>query len=126
LTRLTGSEIQGSAIGVIGPGEVGKEFAKKDLTLGMIVYGFDIVKYEEFLNEYKEIIFKDNIDEVFEKADVISLHLPHISKTDKLINSEVLFSKLRRKPIIINTSRVKLIDVDALILALTQGKIKGG
>lgn len=122
--RLTGSEIQGSVMGIIGLGSVGKELSKKALALGMIVYAFDLVKDEEFLNEYKEIIFKENLDDIYANADIISLHLPHTLKTDKLINNEV-FLKLKRKPIIINTSRGKLIDVDALILALNKGRIKG-
>jgi D-3-phosphoglycerate dehydrogenase / 2-oxoglutarate reductase len=121
--RLTGSEIQGSVMGIVGLGSVGKELSKKALALGMIVYAFDLVKDEQFLNEYKEIIFKENLDEIYQNADIISLHLPHTLKTDKLINSEV-FLKLKRKPIIINTSRGKLIDTDALILALNKGYIK--
>jgi D-3-phosphoglycerate dehydrogenase len=118
--RLTGNEIEGSTIGIIGLGSVGKELAKKSLALGMSVYCFDLYKDEDFLSQ-----FNDNINDIYENSDVISLHIPHTSKTDKLINKEVLFSKMKKNPIIINTSRGKLIDTDSLIDAIQKDQIKG-
>lgn len=123
--RLTGNEIQGSTIGIIGLGSVGKELAKKALALGMTVYGFDLFKDENFLTQHKEVVFTENINDIYENCDVLSLHIPHTPNTDKLIDKEVLFSKLKRNPIIINTSRGKLIDTDSLIKAIEGGQIKG-
>ena len=123
--RLTGNEIQGSTIGIIGLGSVGKELAIKSIALGMNVYGFDLFKDEDFLSQYKEVVFTENINDIYEKSDVISLHIPHTSKTERLINREVLFSKMKRNPIIINTSRGKLIDTDSLIDAIQKEQIKG-
>ena len=123
--RLIGNEIQGCTIGIIGLGSVGKELAKKSIALGMNVYGFDLFKDEDFLSEHKEIFFTENINDIYEKSDVISLHIPHTSKTEKLINREVLFSKIKRNPIIINTSRGKLIDTDSLVDAIKKEQIKG-
>jgi D-3-phosphoglycerate dehydrogenase len=123
--RLTGNEIEGSTIGIIGLGSVGKELAKKSLALGMSVYCFDIYKDEDFLSQFNDIIFTENIDDIYENSDVISLHIPHTPKTDKLINKEVLFAKIKKNPIIINTSRGKLIDTDSLIDAIEKDQIKG-
>ena len=123
--RLTGNEIEGSTIGIIGLGSVGKELAKKSLALGMSVYCFDLYKDEDFLSQFNDIVFTDNINDIYENSDVISLHIPHTSKTDKLINKEVLFSKMKKNPIIINTSRGKLIDTDSLIDAIQKDQIKG-
>ena len=123
--RLTGNEIEGSTIGIIGLGSVGKELAKKSLALGMSVYCFDLYKDEDFLTQFNDIVFTDNINDIYENSDVISLHIPHTSKTDKLINKEVLFSKMKKNPIIINTSRGKLIDTDSLIDAIQKDQIKG-
>jgi D-3-phosphoglycerate dehydrogenase / 2-oxoglutarate reductase len=123
--RLIGNEIQGSTIGIIGLGSVGKELAKKSIALGMNVYGFDLFKDENFLSQYKEVVFTENINDIYEKSDVISLHIPHTSKTEQLINRDVLFSKMKRNPIIINTSRGKLIDADSLIDAIKKEQIKG-
>lgn len=123
--RLIGNEIEGSTIGIIGLGSVGKELAKKSLALGMRVYCFDLYKDEDFLSQFNDIVFTNNINDIYENSDVISLHIPHTSKTDKLINKEVLFSKMKKNPIIINTSRGKLIDTNSLIDAIEKDKIKG-
>jgi D-3-phosphoglycerate dehydrogenase len=123
--RLIGNEIEGSTIGIIGLGSVGKELAKKSLALGMGVYCFYIYKDEGFLSQFNDIIFTENIDDIYENSDVISLHIPHTPKTDKLINKEVLFAKIKKNPIIINTSRGKLIDTDSLIDAIEKDQIKG-
>lgn len=123
--RLIGNEIEGKVIGIIGLGAVGKELAKKSLALGMTVLGFDLFKDEEFLSKYDAMNFVNNLEEIYEKADVISLHLPHTSKTEHMINRDVLFNKLKRKPILINTARGMLIDSLALIEALKENKLKG-
>ena len=123
--RLTGNEIEGSTMGIIGLGSVGKALAKKSLALGMSVYCFDVYRDEDFLSQFKDIVFAKNIDDIYEKADVISLHVPHTSVTNKLINREVLFTKMLKKPIIINTSRGKLVDIDSLIEAIEKDAIRG-
>jgi D-3-phosphoglycerate dehydrogenase len=123
--RLTGNEIQGKTIGIIGLGAVGKELVKKSLALGMTVIGFDLFKNEAFLEAYPEIIFTENIEDIYANADVISLHIPHTPLSEKLINTDVIFNKLKKNPIIINTSRGMLIDVDAVIKGLSEDKIRG-
>lgn len=123
--RLIGNEIEGKTIGIIGLGSVGKELAKKSFALGMVVHCFDLHKDEDFLAQFNEIIFTENINDIYQKSDIISLHIPHTTKTDKLINREVLFSKMKKNPIIINTSRGKLIDTDSLIDAIEKDQIKG-
>ena len=123
--RLIGNEIEGSTIGIIGLGSVGKELAKKSLALGMSVYCFDLYKNEDFLSQFNDIVFTEKINDIYENSDIISLHIPHTPKTDKLINKEVLFSKMKKNPIIINTSRGKLIDTDSLIDAIEKNQIKG-
>lgn len=123
--RWVGSEIEGKTIGIIGLGAVGKELAKKSSALGMKVLGFDLFKDETFLLKYDEVTFVDSLDVIFQQADVISLHLPHTSKTEHLISREVIFNKLKKKPILINTARGMLVDSVALIEGLKENKIKG-
>jgi D-3-phosphoglycerate dehydrogenase len=123
--RLTGNEIQGKTIGIIGLGAVGKELVKKSLALGMNVIGFDLLKNEAFLEAYPKLVFTENIENIYENTDVISLHIPHTPQSEKLINEDVIFNKLKKNPIIINTSRGMLIDVDAVIKGLADGKIRG-
>jgi D-3-phosphoglycerate dehydrogenase len=121
--RWVGSEIEGRTIGIIGLGAVGKELAKKSSALGMKVLSFDVNKDEAFLSKYDEVTFVDSLDLIFEQADVISLHLPHTPKTENLISREVIFNKLKRSPILINTARGMLVDSVALIEGLKEKKI---
>jgi D-3-phosphoglycerate dehydrogenase len=124
-SRITGNEIQGKTIGIIGLGSVGKELVKKSLALGMKVIGFDLVRNDAFLETYPDMIFTENIEDIYTNSDVISLHIPHTAQSEKLINEEVIFKKLKKNPIIINTSRGMLIDVDAVIKGLDSGNIRG-
>ena len=123
--RGIGFEIQGKTLGIIGLGAVGKELGKKASALGMKVIAFDIFKDQEFLDKYSEISFTSNIDDIYSKCDVISLHLPHTNQTDKLINDIVINTKLKKQPIIINTARGKLIDPIAVIYGIKNKLIKG-
>ena len=123
--RWVGNEIQGKTIGIIGLGAVGKELAKKASALGLKVLGFDLFKDEFFLSKYEEVTFVESLEKIYSEADVISLHLPHTPKTEHLISEDVIFNKLKKQPIIINTARGKLIDSLALIKGLKQNKVKG-
>lgn len=123
--RGIGSEIQGKTLGIIGLGAVGRELGKKAGALGMKVMAYDIIKDQEFLDKYSEINFTTDIDDIYSKCDVISLHLPHTKQTDKLINDIVITTKLKKQPIIINTARGKLIDPVAVISGIKNKLIKG-
>ena len=123
--RGIGSEIQGKTLGIIGLGAVGKELAKKASSLGMKVMAYDIFKDQEFLDKYSVINFTTDIDDIYSKCDVISLHLPHTKQTDKIINDIVITTKLKKQPIIINTARGKLIDPSAIISGIKNKLIKG-
>ena len=123
--RGIGSEIQGKTLGIVGLGSVGKELGKKASALGMNVLAFDIFKDQEFLDQYSEISFTSDIDDIYSKCDVISLHLPHTKQTDKLINDIVINTKLKKQPIIINTARGKLVDPVAVIYGVKNKLISG-
>jgi D-3-phosphoglycerate dehydrogenase len=123
--RGIGSEIKGKTLGIIGLGAVGKELGKKASALGMKVMAYDIIKDKEFLDQYSNISFSTEIDDIYSKCDVISLHLPHTKQTDKLINDVVITKKLKKQPIIINTARGKLIEPSAIISGIKNKLIKG-
>ena len=123
--REIGSEIQGKTMGIIGLGAVGKELGKKASALGMKVLAYDVFKDQGFLDKHPDIGFTRDIDDIYSKCDIISLHLPHTKLTDKLINNIVITTKLKKQPIIINTSRGKLIDPYAVISGIKNKYIKG-
>ena len=123
--RLTGNEIFGKTIGIIGLGAIGKELAKRSSALGLNVMTHDIVKDESFLNDHNKVLFVDDINQIYSEADIISLHIPHTTTTERIINTQVIEEKLKKNPIIINTSRGMLIDTEAMIAGLKKGKVRG-
>ncbi len=123
--RWVGHEIQGKTLGIVGLGAVGKELAKKALALGMHVMAFDIHKDQGFLMEHQAIKFVSSLSVLYKDADVISLHLPHTSTTEHMINEHVIFNEMGKSPILINTSRGMLVDPQAVINGLEKGKLRG-
>ncbi len=123
--RWVGHEIQGKTIGIVGLGAVGKELAKKANALGMQVLAFDIFEDKEFLDLYSDIKFVSDLNKIYEQADVISLHLPHTKQTEHMISEKVIFEKLKKSPILINTARGMLVDSNAIIKGLKENKLRG-
>lgn len=124
-TRLIGIEVFGRTIGIIGLGAIGKELAKKSDALGLTVLAFDIHKDEDFLKAYPHVKFVDSLDEIYQAADYISLHLPHNKHTKNMISEEVISNKLAKSPIIVNTARGKLVDSNAIVQGLRNKNIRG-
>lgn len=123
--RLTGTEIHNKTFAIVGLGAIGKEVAKRALAFGMKVLVFDIRKNREFLDQYKEVEFVDDLSEVYTRADIISLHVPHNDSTEHMIDRDVIFNKIKKSPILINTSRGKLVVAEAIIEGLKSQKLKG-
>jgi D-3-phosphoglycerate dehydrogenase len=114
-----GIELDGKIVGIIGYGNMGKQFAKK-------LRGFDV---ETLCFDLKPSVGDKNarqvtIEELREKTDVLSLHLPQTPETIHLIDSE--FIKAMNKPFwLLNTGRGSAVKTDDLVNALQEGKIKG-
>lgn len=121
--RLTGHVITGMTLGIIGMGSVGKELAKKAVGLGLNVVANDIKKEDTFYTQNNKVKYVENVDQIYEACDIISLHLPHNKFTDEIINEDVLFNKIKNSPILINTSRGRLINTEAVIRALKKKKL---
>lgn len=122
-SRITGHEIFDKTIGIVGLGFVGKKLAQKAHALGMKVMSFDIHKDESYLMENSFITFVDDLDQIFSKAHVISLHLPLNTSTKNIISSNVLQNKIHQNPVIVNTSRGGLVDSKAIVKAINDQKI---
>ena len=121
-TTIKSEEINQKCIGVIGFGTIGKKVAEYALKNKLTVLAYD--PYLAELNE-KEIKIKlSNLKEIFEKSDIISLHLPLTEETKNLINKST-FSQMKNKPIIINTSRGSIINENDLIDAYHNDLISG-
>ena len=116
----TGIELSGKTLGIIGFGNTGSSFARLLEPFGVTVLAFD--KYKDgFANGY---IKEASLEQIARYADVISLHVPQTVETTGMINA-AFFSTLQRKPVLLNTSRGKIIPLPALINALKEKQICG-
>jgi D-lactate dehydrogenase len=119
LDGLLGFDMHGKTIGVIGTGKIGQVFI--NLIKG---FGCDVLAYDKFPN--KEIKAQGveyvELQELYAKSDIISLHCPLTYETYHLIN-EYAISAMKHNVMIINTSRGPLIDTPAIINGLKSGKV---
>ncbi|MHA2171792.1 MAG: hydroxyacid dehydrogenase [Candidatus Kariarchaeaceae archaeon] len=120
--QIKGNEINGKILGIIGSGAIGGTLAKACIGLGMNIYAFDIVINPE-LEKMEGFTYTD-LDSLLELADIISLHLPLVPATRHLIDEQA-FQKMKDGVIIVNTSRGGIIDENALLQALSSGKVLG-
>ena len=115
-----GFELEGKTVGIIGYGNAGSAFARK-------LAGFDleVIAYDKYKSGFgKDYIKETSLEEVMNYADVISFHVPLTEETRQMANSE-FFSKLKKKPVILNTSRGEVVNTRDLLLALKNGLISG-
>ncbi len=116
----TGIELTGKTVGIIGFGNTGSSFARLLEPFQVTVLACDRYK-ANFANGY---IKEANLEQIARYADIISLHVPLTPETTGMIN-EAYFRTLKRKPVILNTSRGKVIEIPALISALKENLISG-
>ncbi|MGF6538976.1 2-hydroxyacid dehydrogenase [Paraburkholderia youngii] len=121
LDGLTGFDLCGKTVAVVGTGKIGCVFAKIMLGFGCEVIGFDPYPSPQF--EALGLSYAKT-GEIGEKADIISLHCPLTPATYHIINSKTL-ERAKRGAILINTSRGGLIDTEAVIEALKTGQLGG-
>ncbi len=115
-----GVELKGKTVGIIGYGNTGKAVAKK-------LSGFDVnvLAYDKYLKKYSDEFAKEaTMNEIFEQADVISLHIPLTIETKYLVNENYL-SKFKKNIFLLNLSRGEIINSDDLISSLKAGKVIG-
>lgn len=122
--RLTGNEIRGKTIGVIGIGAVGKEVLIKTKSLGLNTIAFDINPDREFINA-NNVKLCSSINDLIANCDIISLHLPLNNKTRGIINKDSVINFMKKGVVIVNTSRANIIDENALKYGLDNKIIKG-
>jgi D-lactate dehydrogenase len=119
LDRLTGFDLYGKTVGVIGTGKIGQCFARIMQGLGCKVVAFDIITNKEL--ETLGIKYF-TLQEVLQQSDIVSLHCPLTEQTKHLINNDTL-AIMKNGAMLINTSRGALVDTKAVITALKNGKL---
>ncbi|MBQ7961943.1 MAG: 2-hydroxyacid dehydrogenase [Clostridia bacterium] len=120
LSGLTGFDLHGKTVGVIGTGKIGRVFVDICRGFGMNVLAFD--KYPaEGLDNGDTIRYTD-LEELFAKSDIISLHCPLTDETHHIIDEEAI-EKCKKGVVILNTSRGALVDAQALLEGIKSRKI---
>ena len=118
LNGLTGFDLNGKTVGVIGTGKIGQIFIKICKGFGMNVIAYDPNKIDN-----PDFTYVD-LDTLYKESDVISLHCQLIKSTEYMLNAEA-FSMMKDGVYIINTSRGGLIESEALLNALKTQKVAG-
>ncbi len=116
LSGMTGFDLHGKTVGVVGTGRIGRVFI--DICRG---FGMKVIAYDKFPAQNTDIEYV-SLEELFSRADIISLHCPLTDETRHLINCDTI--KLMKKGVvIINTSRGALIDAECLLEGIKSRQV---
>jgi D-3-phosphoglycerate dehydrogenase / 2-oxoglutarate reductase len=117
---LMGQEIRNSTVGIIGFGRIGRLVAQY-----YAVFGANIIVYDSYPDAIKGSGYEaTSLNDLLARADIVSLHCPLMPETQNLIDAECL-SIMKDSAILVNTSRGRLVDKNALAAAAQSGMIRG-
>ena len=114
LNGLTGFDLHGKTVGVIGTGKIGRIFV--DICRG---FGMEVIAYDKYPSEGIDYV---TLDELFGRSDIISLHCPLTEETRHMIDASAI-GKMKKGVVILNTSRGALIDAEALLEGIKARKV---
>ena len=121
--QFAGHEIRDKRLGVIGLGAIGGPLANSARRLGMQVYGCDpFISIDAAWHLDSHVARVKSRDEIYAACDIITLHVPLLEDTKKMINAEAI-AKMKDGVIILNFARDSLVDDDAMAEALKSGKV---
>ena len=115
-TPITGNEVCGKTLAIVGFGRIGKEVAIRAKAFGLKVIGYGNYWDEDFAR-WHDITRVENFEDVLRQADIISLHTKLTPATKGLINA-TNFPLVKKGAVIVNTGRGELVDLTALVAAL--------
>ena len=122
--QFVGPELAGKTLGVIGLGAIGVQVANTGYALGMNVLGYDpFISVEHAWKLSRAVRHSYSMEEILEKSDYISLHVPLMDSTKNMINDESI-AKMKPNAALLNLSRNGLVDNEAVKRALSQGKMR--
>ena len=116
LSGLTGFDLHGKTVGVVGTGKIGRIFA--GICKG---FGMNVLAYDKFPAKDSDLTYV-TLDEIWEKSDVISFHCPLTDETKHMVNNESI-AKMKKGVVLVNTSRGALIDSEALLEGIKDRQI---
>jgi D-3-phosphoglycerate dehydrogenase / 2-oxoglutarate reductase len=120
--RLAGLQLNEKTLGIIGLGQIGKKVAKRASGFDMKVLVYDVVQDQAFTQQSG--IRYVPLEEVLTQSDFISIHVPLIPSTHRLIG-EKEFQLMKKDAFLVNISRGNIVDEEALYRVLKEGRIRG-
>jgi phosphoglycerate dehydrogenase-like enzyme len=112
--------LRGRRLALIGVGQIGSRLAQRALVIGLEVVGFD-----PYLESWPAGVARaDSLDEALAEADIVSLHVPLTDENRGLIGERAI-SAMHQQPIVVNTARGGLVDLEAATAALDDGRLSG-
>ena len=122
--QFAGTELEGKKIGIIGLGAIGVRVANTAVNFGMDVYGYDpYVSVDSAWHLSRKITHVIRIEDIFSECDFITIHVPLLDSTRKMINADAI-RQMKKGVILINMARDLLVDEEAVIEAIDEGKIR--
>lgn len=121
--RITGHELHGKTIGIVGLGRIGKEVAKRAKAFGMAVLGYGNHWDESFAAENGVVRVADP-DELFRRCDVITLHTMLTDRTRHMVDASRL-ALARPGLLLVNCARGEMVETEALLAGLRSGHLGG-
>lgn len=120
LKGLSGFDLHGRTIGIVGTGDIGSNVARIARGFGMQVLAYDIDPRPQLADE-TGLTYVD-LQELLSRSDVVSLHVPANRTTEKMISHEQ-FAAMKNGTVLINTARGAVVDTEALLRALAEGRL---
>ncbi len=121
--KFVGLELPGRTLGVVGLGAIGVEVANSALALGMKVLGYDpqitVQRAWQLSSNVEQAL---SLDDLFARADAITVHVPLNDQTKKLVN-EARLKLMKKSAIILNFARAAIVDDRAIVAALDAGRL---
>ena len=127
-SSLTGFELRGKTLGVVGFGRIGKEVAKRAIAFEMRVLAYDVLASS--LASAKEIgvepvgTNRDDFEKLIRTSDIITIHVPVLPETNHMFGAKE-FAMMKKNTIVINASRGEVIDESAMLNAINENRIGG-
>jgi D-3-phosphoglycerate dehydrogenase len=113
------ARLRGQTLGLIGSGKIGLAVSQR-----MAAFGVSVLAYDPYVKQEAVPFTLTDWDDLLTRASILSIHCPLTESTRHLLGEEA-FLRMRKKPIIINTSRGAIIDEAALVRALQSGQVSG-
>jgi glyoxylate reductase len=121
---MLGRRLRGRALGILGMGRIGTAVATRAKAFGLQIHYFSRNRRPPLIEERLEAKYWENLDEMLEAVDIVSLHTPHTRDTFHILNAARM-DRMRDRAFVVNVSRPELIDELALVERIQSGKLSG-